>query len=201
MKQSFLVDKTTNNASSYFFKNAPSAKWPRLIKRKNLQSLSKIPFMECYLFRHFDEYGYSAPTAFSMATTSYMNGVWEEGIARIVDLALLPPPLRQETELGQVLDKILSCLPEKYREEDYIVDINTASDQMLWLSVEEAGEAFFDNALETFQKTREMFREHARLVKEELQTLLSKQSGRDLQDLSVEEVDDLLSQLLPVLSN
>eukprot|EP00981_Chlorochromonas_danica_P001946 scaffold403_cov183-Ochromonas_danica.AAC.2 len=203
VKQSFLQEKATNNASSYFFKNAPSAKWPRLIKRKNLQPLAKVSFMQCYLFRHLDEYGYAAPSALSMATTSYMNGLGGDGIARIVDLALLPPPLRQETELGQVLDKILSYLPKKHRGKDYIVDINTeGSNQMVWFSdVEEAGQYYSGDALVTFVKTREMFREHARLMKEELQTFLSQQSDRDLQNLSIEEVDDLLSQLLPVLTN
>eukprot|EP00981_Chlorochromonas_danica_P001948 scaffold403_cov183-Ochromonas_danica.AAC.4 len=72
---------------------------------------------------------------------------------------------------------------------------------MVWLSVEEAGQYYSGDALVTFVKIREMFREHARLMKEELQTFLSQQSDRDLQNLSIEEVDDLLSQLLPVLTN
>lgn len=113
-EEEHLVD----HASSFFLR-LPVPRYPRQLKRKDLD-MSSLPFMQCYWFRH--ENGVAAPTAVSMAPVGYFPA----HIERTIDLALLPVgPLRQGTTFGKALDKVLQTFPPTERKE-YVVDFDLA---------------------------------------------------------------------------
>lgn len=208
--EQLFQDQNTPEISKYF-QGISNIKYPLLKDRHELSAAyAKRPWMELYLFRHSNEMGYIAPTAFSMAPKGYFCTDYCD---RNIDLALLPPPLDLDTTFGYVLTHIrngfLSSLPilsdsedddESERKEDeeekhqrllrgkkgqYEIGFTDfeGNNSVYWTNIERAGEFTL--------LTRRMFYNHAKIIREKLIVLHGTQDK-----LNEEDLKNLFTRLL-----
>lgn len=158
---------------------------PRIVDREALSAIAALPWMNCYLFPHTDEYGRSAPSAVSMAPMDYFHLEFD---GRIIDTQLLPGVMGDETSFGPVLKTFLSQLPackqnkDRYRFSECIAHFDSSGEDTLFLddiksAVNTHGQLYGRSS--QFVKTREVFASHLQCMRKQLATAATATGNAD----------------------